>query len=54
MRGQTVPEFEQAAFSLPVGSTSDLVKTQYGYHIIRCLSASKLAPSPLKRFAPRS
>jgi peptidyl-prolyl cis-trans isomerase D len=47
-RGQTVPEFEKVAFSLPVGQTSDLVKTQYGYHIIQVLDREQARLQPFE------
>ena len=34
-RGAMVPAFEDAAFGLPVGGTSGVIETPFGYHIIR-------------------
>ena len=45
-QGQTVPEFEKTAFSLPKGSISDLVKTQYGFHIIKVLDKETAHTKP--------
>ena len=45
-RGQMVPEFEAAAFSLTNNQISDVITTAYGYHIIKLLDktpAKKLA-----------
>jgi len=36
-QGVMVPEFEQAAFKLEVGETSEPIETDFGFHIIRIL-----------------
>jgi len=47
-QGQTVPEFEKAAFSLAPGQISDLVRTQYGFHIIKVLEKQTAHTKPFE------
>jgi peptidyl-prolyl cis-trans isomerase D len=48
VQGQTVAEFEKTAFSLDKGKISDLVKTQYGFHIIKVLDKETAHTKPFE------
>ena len=45
-RGRMVPEFEQVAFSLEPGAISDLVKTNFGFHIIKVVDKKPASTRP--------
>lgn len=45
-RGQMVPEFEQATFSMTPNSISEPVKTQFGYHLIQLESLTPAGTMP--------
>jgi peptidyl-prolyl cis-trans isomerase D len=47
-RGQMVPEFDNAAFSLGAGAISDLVQSQFGIHIIKVNSKQERRQRPFE------
>jgi len=52
-RGQMVAPFEDAAFALQPGETSDIVETQFGFHIIRLEDRREAQAVPVEEAAER-
>ncbi|MGA2025568.1 MAG: peptidylprolyl isomerase [Syntrophobacteraceae bacterium] len=52
-KGQMVPPFEKAAFSMKPGETSDIVETEFGYHIIRLTDKKEAGTMSFDEVKPR-
>ena len=49
---EMVPEFSEAAFSTKPGELSDIVKTEFGYHIIKVVDRKQEGVTPLDEVKP--
>lgn len=52
-RGQTVPAFEEVAFSQKIGEIGPVVETSFGYHVIEVLDRKKAREAPLSEMSER-
>ena len=52
-RGRMVPEFDEVAFKMEPGTISDLVKTQFGYHIIKMVDKRAASTKSLEEVKPQ-
>jgi len=52
-RGQMVPAFDEAAFKLAPGEVSELVETNFGYHIIKVAEKQAARTVPLDEVRPQ-
>jgi peptidyl-prolyl cis-trans isomerase C len=52
-RGQMVGPFDEAAFTLAPGTMSDLVETQFGFHIIKVVEKQPARTVPLEEVRPK-
>lgn len=45
-RGEMVPEFEEVAFSLPIGEVSEVFRSSFGFHILQVTGRTEAATAP--------